>query len=77
MMTNLKRKKKKELLFKTKTQPANSNNDQGGDERHNIEVNRRMHSGDAKIADLVRKHLQSKEKTRIGRERVKEGRSGE
>jgi hypothetical protein len=36
-----------------------------------------MHSGDAKIADLVRKHLQSKEKTRIGRERVKEGRSGE
>jgi hypothetical protein len=53
---------KRKLLFKGKTQPANSSSDHGGDERHNTEVNGRMHSGDAKIADLVGEHLQTKEK---------------
>jgi hypothetical protein len=55
MMANLKREKKK-LLFKAKTQPANSSN-QGGDERHIMEVDGRMHNEDAKIADIVGEHL--------------------
>jgi len=57
---------KRKLLFKGKTQPANSSSDHGGDERHNTEVNGRMHSEDAKIADMVGVHLQTKEKTRMG-----------
>jgi hypothetical protein len=36
------------------------------DERHNIEVDRRMHSGEAKITDLVGEHLKIKENTRMG-----------
>jgi hypothetical protein len=31
-----------------------------------MEVDGRMHSGDAKIADLVGEHKQIKEKTRMG-----------
>jgi hypothetical protein len=48
------------LLFKTKTQPVNSSSGHGGVERHNIEVDGRMHSEEAKIVDLVRKHPQTK-----------------
>jgi hypothetical protein len=51
MRADLKRRK---LLFKIKTQPTNSGSGQGGDERHNTKVDGRMHSGDAKIADLVK-----------------------
>jgi hypothetical protein len=53
---------KRKLLFKTKTQPANSNDRHGGDERHNTDIDRRMHSRYAKIVDMVGEHLQ----TRIG-----------
>jgi hypothetical protein len=57
-MADLKRIK---LLFKAKTQSANSSSGQGKDERHNIEVDGRMHNGKAKIAeDLVGEHLQTK-----------------
>jgi hypothetical protein len=38
MMADLKRIK---LLFKVKTQPANSSSGQRGDERHNMEVDGR------------------------------------
>jgi hypothetical protein len=62
MRANLKRIK---LLVKAKTQPINSSSGKG-DERHNKEVDERMHRGDAKIADLIGKHLQTKEKTRMG-----------
>jgi hypothetical protein len=54
------------LLFKAKTQPVNNSSGQGEDERHNTEVDGRMHSEDAKIADLVGEYLQTKEKTRMG-----------
>ncbi len=54
MMTDLKRIK---LLFKAKTQPANSNSGQGENERHSTEVNERMHSEDVKIVDMVKEHL--------------------
>jgi hypothetical protein len=60
--------KKRKLIFKEKTQPANNSSDQGRDERHSTDVNERMHRGDAKIADLVGKHLQTREKTKMGRE---------
>jgi len=50
------------FLFNAKTQLANSSSDQGGDKRHNKEVNGRMHNRAAKIADLVGKHLQTNEK---------------
>jgi hypothetical protein len=52
MRANLKRKKK--LLFKAKTQPTNSSSSQGGDERHNTDINGWIHNGDAKITDLIR-----------------------
>jgi len=54
MMADIKRIK---LLFKAKTQPINSSSDQERDERHNAEVDGRVHSGVAKIADLVEKYL--------------------
>jgi hypothetical protein len=57
---------RRKLLLKVKMQPANSNSNHGWDERHNTEVNGRMHSEDAKIADMVGVHLQTKEKTRMG-----------
>jgi hypothetical protein len=44
---------RRKLLFKAKTQPGNSSSGHGKDERHNTEVDRRIHSGEAKIADLV------------------------
>jgi hypothetical protein len=50
MRVDLQRRK---LLFKAKIQSANNNSSQGGDEQHSTEVDERMHSGDAKIADLV------------------------
>jgi hypothetical protein len=71
MMADLKKKKKKKkkkLLLKAKIQPANSNSGQRGDERHNIEVDGHRRSGEAKITDLVGKHLQTKEKTKIKNE---------
>jgi hypothetical protein len=45
-MTDLKRRK---LLFKAKTQPANSSNGHEVDERHNIEVDGQMLSGEAQL----------------------------
>jgi hypothetical protein len=62
MRAKLKRIK---LLFKTKTQPANNSSGQRRYERHSTKVDGRMYSGEVKIADLVREHLQTKEKTRI------------
>jgi hypothetical protein len=35
------------------------------DERHSMELDGRVHSRDAKIADLIWEHLQMKEKTKI------------
>jgi hypothetical protein len=58
MRADLKRIK---LLFK-----ANNSSGQEGDERHSTEVNGRMHSGEAKNANLVGKHIQTKDKTRMG-----------
>jgi hypothetical protein len=69
MRANLKRIK---LLFKVKTQPSSSDNSQGGDERQNTEVDGQMHSEEAKFADLVGEHLQTKEKTRMGRRRYEQ-----
>lgn len=54
--------KRRKLLFKAKTQSANNRSGQRGDERHSTEVDRWMHNGEAKIANLVRKHLQTKKK---------------
>jgi hypothetical protein len=59
MRVDLNRRK---LLFKIRTQQTNSSNGYGRDERHNTEVDGRMYRGDAKIANLVGKHLQTKEK---------------
>jgi hypothetical protein len=36
--------KKKSILFKAKTQLANSGSGHGGNERHNTDVDGRMHS---------------------------------
>ena len=47
------------LLFKTNKQTTSNSNGQGGDERHNIVEDGRMHSGEAEIADLVRERLQT------------------
>jgi hypothetical protein len=52
------------LLFKAKL--SNSSNGQGRDKRYNTKIDGRMHSWDAKIADMVGKHLQTKEKTKMG-----------
>jgi hypothetical protein len=49
--------KRIKLLFKAKMQPANSSSGQGGDERKSTDVDARMHSRDAKIANLVEEHL--------------------
>jgi hypothetical protein len=55
---------RRNLLFKAKYQPANSRSGYGGYERHNIEVGGRMHSEDAKIADLIGEHLTKKKTTK-------------
>jgi hypothetical protein len=65
---------RRKLSFKAKTQPGKSINNHREDERHNTEVNGRMHSGEAKIADLVREHLQIKKKIK---KKKGEGRSEE
>jgi hypothetical protein len=57
--------KRIKLLFKTKTQPANSSSGQRGDEWHNTEVCERMHNEEVKIANLIGEHLQPKEKTKM------------
>jgi hypothetical protein len=49
------------LLFKVKIQSTSRNNGYEGDERHNTKVDRQAHSGEVKITDLVRKHLQKHE----------------
>jgi hypothetical protein len=54
--------KRRKLLFKIKTQPANNSSGQEGDDQHSTKVDGRMHNGEAKIADLVGEHLQIKEK---------------
>jgi hypothetical protein len=46
--------KRRKLLFKAKTQPANSNSSQRGDEWQNIEIDGRMYSRNVKINDLVK-----------------------
>jgi hypothetical protein len=56
----------KKLLFKIKTQLANSSRGHERDEQHNTEVDERMRNGDAKIVDLVEEHLQTKEKISMG-----------
>jgi hypothetical protein len=56
---------RKLLLFKTKTQPTNNSNGHRGLKRHNTEVDGQMHSGEAKIVDLVGEHLQIKEITKM------------
>jgi hypothetical protein len=67
MRVDLKReKKKKKILFEVKTKLTNSCNGHGGDERHIMKIDRRMHNRDVKIADLVGKHLQPKQKMRRG-----------
>jgi hypothetical protein len=53
--------KRRKLLFKLKTQPANSNNGQKRNE-HSTEVDGCMHSREAEIANLVGEHLQKKKK---------------
>jgi hypothetical protein len=63
MRADLSRRK---LLFKAKSQPANSSICYGGDAQYNTEVDERMHREDVKITDLVGEHLQTKEKTRMG-----------
>jgi hypothetical protein len=60
MRANLWRRK---LLFKAKTQPANNSSGHERYERHNTQVNGRMYNGEAKITNLIEKHLQTKEKT--------------
>jgi hypothetical protein len=57
MIANLWRRK---LLFKAQTQAANNSNNHGGYERYNTEVDGQMHIGDAKITNLIGKHLQTK-----------------
>jgi hypothetical protein len=64
MMADLKRRK---LLFKIKTQAVNNSSGQWGDERHNTKVDGRMHSGDAKIVNLVGEHLQTKVNNQNGK----------
>jgi hypothetical protein len=56
--------KRIKLLFKVKTQLANNSSCQERDERHNTEVDKQMHIGDAKIVDLVKKHQKKKKKCR-------------
>jgi hypothetical protein len=58
---------RRNLLFKTKNtnkQPASSSG-QGGDEQYNIVEGGRTHSREAKVADLVEKHLQTQRKRKI------------
>jgi hypothetical protein len=62
MRVDLNRRK---LLFKAKTQPVNNSSSQGKDEWHSMEVDGLMHSIKAKIDDLIKEHLQTKEKTRM------------
>jgi hypothetical protein len=52
---------RRKLLFKAKRQLSKNNSDHRRDERHNTKVDERMHSEDAKIVDIVGKHLQIKE----------------
>jgi hypothetical protein len=65
--------KRIKLLFKAKIQPAKSSSSQGGDERHNTVVYGCMHSGEAKITDLIGEHLQTIEKTKMGGGRQERG----
>jgi hypothetical protein len=41
-------------FIQNKAQLANNSSGHGGDERHNTEVDRRMYSGEAEIANLVK-----------------------
>jgi hypothetical protein len=50
-------RKKRKLIFKVKTQATNSISGQGGYERHNTEVDERMHSEETKITYLIGEHL--------------------
>jgi hypothetical protein len=67
---------RRNLLFKTKNtnkQPASSSG-QGGDEQYNIVEGGRTHSREAKVADLVEKHLQTQRK--IKKKQKEMGRGG-
>jgi hypothetical protein len=46
----------KKFLFKAKTRPTSRSGGHGGDERYNTKVDGQMHSGDAKIVDLIGEH---------------------
>jgi hypothetical protein len=61
MRVDLERKK---LLFKTKNtnKQSASNSGRRGDEQHNTVEGGRMHSGDAKVANLVGEHLKKSTK---------------
>jgi hypothetical protein len=64
----------RKLLFKAKTQSANSNDGYEGYERHDTEVDgRQMHNEEAKNVDLVREHLQIKKKNQNVSEKVRAG----
>jgi hypothetical protein len=63
-------KKKDNDMSSLKTQPANSSG-QGGDEQHNMELDGQIYSGDVKIVDLVKEHLQTKRKNQNERERIR------
>jgi hypothetical protein len=52
--------KKIKLLFKAKTQPAAVVNGYRGNKRHITDVDGQMHSGYAKIVDLIGEHIQTK-----------------
>jgi hypothetical protein len=69
-MTDMKRIK---LLFKIKTQQANSSSSQGGDERHNKWVDGQMHSEEAKLLIWSENTYKQKKKS----EWEREGRSEE
>jgi hypothetical protein len=54
-------KKKDNDVSSLKIQPANSSG-QGRDGQHNLEIDGQIYSGDVKIVDLVKEHLQTKRK---------------
>jgi hypothetical protein len=69
-LTNLDRSKEKKTLIQSKNTIASNSSVQGVDEWHNTEVDGRMHSEEAKIADLVEEHQQTIEKNQNERGRV-------
>jgi hypothetical protein len=48
---------RRKLLFKAKTQLANSSSSHKGDKQHNTKVDGWMHNREANIVDMVEEHL--------------------